>query len=58
MVLSLVTVSLLMSISLTEGNIDMEVLKGIAEGIVKNLFTTTLLDATTQDSGTRARSST
>jgi len=58
MVLSLVTVSLLMSISLTEGNIDMEVLKGIAEGIVKNLFTTTLLGATTQDSGTRARSST
>ena len=46
-----------MSISLTEGNVNIEVLKRIAEGIVKNLFTTTLLGATMQDSSTRARSS-
>ena len=46
-----------MFISLIEGNVDIEVLKGIAEGVVKNLLTTTLLGATTQDSGTRARSS-
>ena len=57
MVLPLVTVLSLTFISLTEGNVDIEVLKGIAEGIVKNLFTTTLLGAITQDSGTRARSS-
>ena len=56
-VLPLVTVLSLMFISLIEGNVDIEVLKGIAEGVVKNLLTTTLLGATTQDSGTRARSS-
>jgi len=46
-----------MFIFLTEDNVDIEVLEGNAEGIVKNLFATTLLGATIQDGGTRARSS-
>jgi len=32
------------------------VLEGNAEGIIKNLFATTLLGTTIQDGGTRARS--
>ena len=55
-VLHLVIESSLLSISLTEGNVDIEVLEGNAEGIVKNLFATTLLGTTIQDSSTRARS--
>jgi len=55
-VLPLVIKSLLTSISLTEGNVDIEVLEGNAEGIIKNLFATTLLGTTIQDGGTRARS--
>ena len=56
MVLPLVIELSLMSISLMEGNVNIEVLEGNAEGIVKNLFATTLLGTTIQDSGTRARS--
>ena len=56
-VLPLVIELLSMSIFLTEGNVDIEVLEGNAEGNVKNLFATTLLGATIQDGGTRARSS-
>ena len=45
-----------MSISLMKYKVDIEVLEGIAEGIIKNLFTTTLLSTTIQDGSTRARS--
>ena len=45
-----------MSIFLIEDNVDIEVLEGNAEGIVKNLFATTLLGATIQDGSTRVRS--
>ena len=38
-----------------EGNVDIEVLEGIVEEIVKNLFATTLLGTTMQDGGIRAR---
>ena len=55
-VLPLVIELLSMSIFLMEGNIDIEVLEENAEEIVKNLFATTLLGATIQDGGTRARS--
>ena len=42
-----------MSISLTEGNIDIEVLEEITKGIVTNLFATTLLGTTIEDSSIR-----
>jgi len=56
-VLPLIIESSSSSISLVEGNVDIEVLEENAEGIVKNLFATTLLGATIQDGGIRARSS-
>jgi len=52
-VLSLVIV-LLSSISLIEDNVNIEMLEGIAERIVKNLFANTLLGTTMQDGSTRA----
>jgi len=52
-VLSLVIV-LLLSISSIEDNVNIKVLEGIAERIVKNLFATTLLGTTMQDGSTRA----
>ena len=56
MVLPIIIKLLSTFISLTEGNVNIEVLEGNAEEIIKNLFATTLLDTTIQDGGTRARS--
>jgi len=56
MVLPLIIESLLMSIFLIEGNVDIEVLEENVKENVKNFFATTLLGATIQDGSIRARS--